>query len=264
MTADRPHETADMTANLDPGGRLARPQDHGHRATGRRVVDVDRQKAALVVVGIEQRQLLVAVNHVEGVVDVEDDRLGRHRVAGAVVVDHHPAEPDEVAQGRRVLPTRHGRLAHQVGTALRQPPAGKLEGGVSAQAIEIVGVFVAAGNRQDARQQNLRERVNHPHRITPVGDHGGKLLGDPHPSRRLAEQHHPTVGRQSSAVERGGELLASDGWKRERQRRIVGHGGCGRLDAVDRVGFNNRILRYINRLSYIRQQPEAALMNKTG
>ena len=41
-------------------------------------------------------------------------------------------------------------------------------------------------------------------------------------------------------------------------------GGCGRIDRVDRVGFNNRILRYINRLSYIRQQPEAALMNKTG
>src|ERR1017187_7583012 len=103
MTADRPHETADMTANLDPGGRLARSQDHGYRATGRRVVDVDRQKAALVIVGIEERQLLVAVNHVERIVDVENDRRGRLSVAGAVMVDHHPAEPDQVAQTRRVL-----------------------------------------------------------------------------------------------------------------------------------------------------------------
>ena len=90
-------QATQVTAHLGAGGRLARPQDHGHRTTGRRVVDVDRQKAALVVVGIEERQLLVAVNHVDRVVDVEHDRLGRRGVARAVEVDHHPAEPDEVA-----------------------------------------------------------------------------------------------------------------------------------------------------------------------
>jgi hypothetical protein len=37
---------------------------------------VDRQEAALVVVGVEQGQLLGAVDHVQGVVDVEGDRLG--------------------------------------------------------------------------------------------------------------------------------------------------------------------------------------------
>src|SRR5829696_6238161 len=34
----------------------------------------------------------------------------------------------------------------------RQPPAGELEGGVGAQAVEIVGVFVAAGDGEDARE----------------------------------------------------------------------------------------------------------------
>ena len=264
MAADRPDETAHVTAHLDAGGRLARPQDHGHRTAGRRIVDVDRQEAALVVVGIEERQLLVAVDHVDRVVDVEHDRLGRRGVAGAVEVDHHPAEPDEVAQSRRVLPARHGRLAHQVRPALRQPPAGELEGGVGAQGVEIVGVLVAAGDGEDAREQNLGERVNHPRRIAPIGDHGRELLGDPHPSRCRGEQHHAAVRRQAPAVERGGELLAPDGWKPERQSRIVGHGGCGRLDGVDRVGFNNRILRHINRLGYIRQPRRQAIMNKTG
>ncbi len=259
-----PDQTTHVTAHLDAGGRLAGPQDHGHRTTGRGVVDVDRQKAAFVVVGIEQRQLLVAVNHVDRVVDVEHDRLGRRGVAGTVEVDHHPAEPDQVAQSRRVLPARHGRLAHQVRPALRQPPAGELESGVGAQGIEIVGVLVAAGDGEDARQQNLGERVNHPRRIAPIGDHGRKLPGDPHPSRRLGKQHHAAVRRQAPAVERGGQLLAPDGWKRERQSRIVGHGGCGRLDAVDRVGFNNQILRHINRLGYIRQPVRRAVMNKTG
>src|SRR3954468_22069108 len=35
------------------------------------------------------------------------------------------------------------------------------------------------------------------------------------------------VRRQAPAVEPSGELLAPDGWKPERQSRIVGDGGCG-------------------------------------
>ncbi len=97
MAADRPDETADMATDLDAGGRLAGPQDHGHRTTGGGVVDVDRQKAALVEVGIEQRQLLVAVDDVDRIVDVEHDCLRGCGVACAVEVDHHPAEPDKVA-----------------------------------------------------------------------------------------------------------------------------------------------------------------------
>ena len=97
MAADRPDETADMTTDLDAGGRPAGPQDHGHRTTGGGVVDVDRQKAALVEVGVEERQLLMAMHDVDRVVDVEHDRLGGGGVARAVEVDNHPAEPDEVA-----------------------------------------------------------------------------------------------------------------------------------------------------------------------
>ena len=152
-----PDETTHVTAHLLAGGRLARPQDHGHRTAGRRIVDVDRQEAALVVVGIEQRQLLVAVNDVDRVVDVEHDRLGRRGVAGAVEIDHHPAEPDEVAQSRRVLPARHGRLRAQVRPALRQPPAGELEGRIGAQPVEIVGVLVAAGDGEDAGAAGSRQ-----------------------------------------------------------------------------------------------------------
>jgi hypothetical protein len=97
MAADRPNETADMASDLDPGGRLAGPQDDGHRTTGGGVVDVDRQKAALVEVGIEERQLLMAMHDVDCVVDVEHGRLGPCGVARAVEVNQHPAEPDEVA-----------------------------------------------------------------------------------------------------------------------------------------------------------------------
>src|SRR3954454_14603810 len=97
LAADCPDETADMATDLDAGGSLAGPQDHGHRTTAGGVVDVDRQKAALVEVGVEERQLLMAMHDVDCVVDVEHDRLGGCGVARAVEVDNHPAEPDEVA-----------------------------------------------------------------------------------------------------------------------------------------------------------------------
>jgi hypothetical protein len=39
MPADRPDETAEVTAHL---AAVARPQDHRHRTTGGGIVDVDR------------------------------------------------------------------------------------------------------------------------------------------------------------------------------------------------------------------------------
>jgi hypothetical protein len=38
--------------------------------------------------------------------------------------------------------------------------AGQLEGGIAAQMIEVVGIFVAEGDGQDARAQNVRQRMN--------------------------------------------------------------------------------------------------------
>ena len=49
---------------------------------------MDRQKAAAVVVGMEQRQLLLAVNPVLGVVDVEHDPV-RHLLEAVAEQPHH-------------------------------------------------------------------------------------------------------------------------------------------------------------------------------
>ena len=69
-------QAAQMPAHLLARRGLAGTQDHRHRAAGRRIVDVDRQEAALVIMGVEQRQLLVAVHDVDRVVDVEHHRPG--------------------------------------------------------------------------------------------------------------------------------------------------------------------------------------------
>ena len=62
-----------MGAHLDAARRLAGTQDDGDRSAALGVVDVDRQEAAFVVVGVEERELLISVHHVDRVVDVERD-----------------------------------------------------------------------------------------------------------------------------------------------------------------------------------------------
>jgi len=65
---------------------------------------MDWQEAALVVMRIEQRQLLMAMRDIAGVVDIERDRLRRLGVTGAINIDEDAAKLHDFAQGRRVLP----------------------------------------------------------------------------------------------------------------------------------------------------------------
>jgi hypothetical protein len=63
--------------HLGTAWRLARAQDDGDWLAARPLVDVNREKAALVVMCVEQRELLVPMHPVQRVVDVQRDRGGR-------------------------------------------------------------------------------------------------------------------------------------------------------------------------------------------
>ncbi len=93
--------------------------------------------------------------------------------------------------------------------------------------IEIVGIFIAAGDGEHAGAQDVGDAVRHQQRIARVGDQRRQPIGDPDASLRRSQQHHAAIGGEASAIERRGDFLASDGWKAERLNRIVGHGGCG-------------------------------------
>src|SRR5690349_14329560 len=54
MPADAADEPAQMAAHLLTGRRLAGTQKYRYRPRHRRVIDMDRQKTALVVMGIEE------------------------------------------------------------------------------------------------------------------------------------------------------------------------------------------------------------------
>ena len=88
MQPDASHQPTQMSTHLLAIWRLPRAQDCQHAMAGVGVVDMDRQKPPLIVMGIEHRQLLIAVHGVGGVVDIERDRLGRASVTFAPHVHH--------------------------------------------------------------------------------------------------------------------------------------------------------------------------------
>ena len=226
--------------------------------------NMDRKEASLVVMGIEQRQLLVPMDDVAGIVDVERDVRRGLVVARQPLVDEGIGEPNGIAHRRRVLQPRQGRLRGEVRAAIGQAAAGELEGRVSPQRSEVVAVLIAASDCEDAGAHHVGHRMPHPRRVAPVGKERGKAVGNPEPTLGLGQKHHAAVRRHASTVEGGRDLLRAHGWKRERRNRIVGHGGCGSCGWVGRIGFSNRILRHIKSLCYIRQPRSVPAVNKTG
>jgi hypothetical protein len=190
---------------------------------------MDRQKAAFAVVAVEQGKLLMPVHDIGRVVDIEGNGGRRPGIAGAIEVDHGVGHAHHLAQARRVLPARHRRLRAQIAAAVGQAVAGQLEGGIGTQMVEIVGIFVAAGDGEDARAQDVIDAVGHQGGVARVRDQLRQLRRDPQLPLHQAEQQDAAIGSDASAVEGGGQLLAANGWKIKWQDRIVGHGGCGSM-----------------------------------
>ena len=76
MAPDAADDVAQDPRRLVTGWPLARTQQRQHRLGGRRVEDVDGLKAVLVVMGVEQCQLLAAVDGIRGIVNVEPRCVG--------------------------------------------------------------------------------------------------------------------------------------------------------------------------------------------
>src|SRR5471030_2638883 len=67
------YQAAQMGTDLDAARGLAGPQHDRHGPALLRVIDVDRQEAAFVIMSVEQRELLMAVDDIAGIIDVERD-----------------------------------------------------------------------------------------------------------------------------------------------------------------------------------------------
>jgi hypothetical protein len=167
-----------MRTRLGARGCLTWAQQNSDWPARRRVIDMDRQEASRVVMRVEHRQLLMTMHHIDSVIDIKCHRGGRLVVAGAIRRYHDVHQLDNPPQRGGVLPTRHGRLRTQITPAVRQVAAGQLDGGVTAQMIEVVGIFVATRDGKNAGAQDVGKRVNNTRWVASIGDLRGKLVGD--------------------------------------------------------------------------------------
>ena len=110
MPADAADQVLEEGADLGTRGRLARAQEDRHRLAALHMVDVDGEEAARVVVGVEERKLLVAVHRIAGVVDIQGDGGGRGGKGAAEEIDQRRRHARHLDAGRCVLQAAHGRL----------------------------------------------------------------------------------------------------------------------------------------------------------
>ena len=217
------------------------------------MIDVDGKEAAGVVVGVEERQLLVAVHGIAGVVDVQRDGGGRGGKAAAEEIDQGGRHARHLDARGRVLQSAHGGLGAERAAALRRLPCGQLEQRVRAQCVAVVGILIPAGDRQHAKAQHGRERVDHLRLIAPVADTACQGLGEAYAALRLAQQDEAAVRRDQAAIEGGAHLLALHAWQIEGEKAIVGHGGRGVFVNVRRGRrSDNEFLPDGNGLRYVR------------
>jgi len=185
VTADASDHVLEDGPHFPACGRLAFPQDHRHRLAAGSFVDVDRQEAAFVVVRVEQRQLLMTVHGIEGVVDIERDRGRRAAVTRAELVNHGRHRPRDLDLRGGILQPRHRRLRAQRLARSRQPAHRHLEDRIVSQRIAIVGVLVARGDREHPKPEHFFNRMQNQVRIALVSQarcqtrHNSQPLLDP-------------------------------------------------------------------------------------
>jgi hypothetical protein len=71
----------------------------------------------------------------------------------------------------------------------------------------------AAGDGEDAGPQDVGHGMGDPVWITRIADHRGKLVGQSEAPLGRGQHHDAAVRCDAPAVEPGGDLLASNGWK---------------------------------------------------
>jgi hypothetical protein len=90
-------------------------------------------------------------------------------------------------------------------------PARHLQRRIVAQGIEVVAVFVPAGDRHHPRPDHRGETMPDPGRIAPVGEAGGQNIRDPNLALDLAQEQHPAIRRQCTAIKPGVNIEAVNG-----------------------------------------------------
>src|SRR5262249_56401386 len=112
------------------------------------------RKATLVLAGIPEGKLLAAMRGAECIIDVEDFSLPWLN-RRAELIDKGSAQLGSFHFARCILQTRDGRLRSERIRALRAPLDAQLHQRIVPEPVEIVAIFVAAGDGHDASRHEL-------------------------------------------------------------------------------------------------------------
>ena len=143
-------------------------------------------------------------------------------------------------------------------------PEASLNRGSVRERVAVVGIFVAAGDRQHAEAEHGGECVDDLCLIAPIADAACQRVGQAEAALRLAQQDEAAVRGDQAAIEGGAHLLALDGWQIEGKKAIVGHGGRGAFVVWEERRFDNEFLPDDNALRYIRHPKIRHATNNPG
>lgn len=153
VRADGADQATQKGSDLRALGPLCRTQ-HGGNEAAVAVKNDDRLESVFVVMGIEQAQLLAAMDRIKGVVDVEGDPTRDVAERRTVEIDQRPGQADERSLLGQILQPRNGRLRAQV-PLRRQPFECDLEQRIVPQARGVIAVLIAGGDHQQPEADNV-------------------------------------------------------------------------------------------------------------
>ena len=183
-------------ACLAPSILLGRKHARQHRLAAEHV---QRQVAVMVVVGVELRQLLRAVQrHVRGV-DVQHQLLRCGLVAGDELLDQHAVQCPGLRACGAVLQAAERRRRGQRLVATD----GGLHQHIVAQRLVVVQVLVAAAQAVQALRQQVAQAVADALGVARIGDRSGRRAAQPQVLIDLAQQQQPAIAAQVPAAEVG-------------------------------------------------------------
>jgi len=186
---------------------------------------MDRQKAATIVVGIPQRQLLAAVHSILGVVDVEQDAAGHLVEAVAEQIDHRRHHALERGRAGQIFEPGDRRLRAQILAALRQPPDRHLERGIGFERVAVVAIGITRCDQQGAEADHLGKFMPHSVRVARIVETGGQPFGDLQPLFDGRQQQDTGIRSEPPAVEPDMYRLAGNRWQTRQNPRTFRHGG---------------------------------------
>ena len=82
-----------------------------------------------------------------------------------------------------------------------------------AQRVQIIGILISGGNRQNPRAQYVREGMNDACRIAVIGNVCGQPIDNSKASLGLSQEKHTGIRRDRAAIKRGGDFLGLNGRK---------------------------------------------------